>query len=213
MDNVQDKTSSCIKTSFSRRFNVSLLSAQQRRKRCLPAMLPRAASTHVLAQIPTGQNCLSICFTYCTLILYSSYLTLISSYQSQPLAVKVPRQPQVPLPNGDSLMQQRKECSRGCAVMKVNYKSGEKELWLQLCSDGNVRRCWPANSMGTGAADSLWQRSSRKQVSVRLWLQLHVISKAGVSLEGIMGVRVQETRRSPHCLHTYRHRTFSVALD
>lgn len=94
------------------------------RKRWLPAMPPRAASTQVLAPAPTGQNRLSICFTYCALTLYSSYLTLISSYQSRPLAVEVPRQPQVPLPNGESLMQQRKECSGGCAVMKVNYKSG-----------------------------------------------------------------------------------------
>lgn len=195
---------------------MSLLSAQQSRKWWLPAMLPRAASTHILAPTPTGQNRRSICFTYCALILYSSYLTLISSYQSQSLAAKVPLQPQVPLPNGESLMQQRKECSGGCAVMKVNYKSGgkkKKERLLQLCSDGNVRRLWHANSMGTGAADSLWQWSSRKQVSVRLWLQLHVIGKACVSPKGIVGVHVQETRRSPHCLHTYRHRTFSVALD
>lgn len=123
MDNATDATSSCIKTEFSRRFAVSLLSAQQRRKRGLPALLLKAASTRVLPPAPTGQNRLSIRFTYCALILYSSYLTLISSYQSQPLAVKVPQQPQVPLPNGESLMQQRKECSGGCAVMKVNYKS------------------------------------------------------------------------------------------
>lgn len=89
-------------------------------------MVASHASNHVLSPTPTGQNRLSICFTYCALILYSSYLTLISSYQSQPLAVKVPRQPQVPLPYGELLTQQRKECSGGCAVMKVNYKS-EKE--------------------------------------------------------------------------------------
>lgn len=92
------------------------------RKATLAAAPPRGDSTHVLAATPTGQNRLSICFTYCALILSSSYLTLISSYQSQPLAVKVPQQPQVPLPDGESLMQQRNECSGGCAVMKVNYK-------------------------------------------------------------------------------------------
>lgn len=48
-----------------------------------------------LESSPTGQNCRSICFTYCALTLHCSYLTLISSYHSQSLAVQVPRQTQV----------------------------------------------------------------------------------------------------------------------
>lgn len=48
-----------------------------------------------LERSPTGQNCRSICFTYCALTLHCSYLTLISSYHSQSLAVQVPRQMQV----------------------------------------------------------------------------------------------------------------------
>lgn len=52
---------------------------------------------------PTGQNCRSICFTYCALTLHCSYLTLISSYQSQSLAEQVPRQPQALLFNRESL--------------------------------------------------------------------------------------------------------------
>lgn len=52
---------------------------------------------------PTGQNCRSICFTYCALTLHCSYLTLISSYQSQSLAAQVPQQPQVLFLNQDSL--------------------------------------------------------------------------------------------------------------
>lgn len=56
---------------------------------------------------------------------------------------------------------------------------------------------------GEGAADSLRERSSGKQVSVRLRLQLGVVGKAGVPPEGVVGVGVQETRRPPHCLDTH----------
>lgn len=59
---------------------------------------------------------------------------------------------------------------------------------------------------GEGAADSLRERSSGKQVSVRLRLQLGVVGKAGVPPEGVGGVGVQETRRPPHCLDTHRHK-------
>lgn len=50
-----------------------------------------------------GQNCRSICFTYSALTLHCSYLTLISSYQSQSLAVRAPQQAEVPFPNRESL--------------------------------------------------------------------------------------------------------------
>lgn len=57
-----------------------------------------------LERSPTGQNCRSICFTYCALTLHCSYLTLISSYHSQSLAVQVPQQMQVIFfPNTHSL--------------------------------------------------------------------------------------------------------------
>lgn len=61
---------------------------------------------------------------------------------------------------------------------------------------------------GEGAGDSLRERSSGKQVSVRLRLQLRVVGKAGVPPEGVVGVGmgVQETRRPPHCLDTHRHK-------
>lgn len=109
-------------TSFRSGFNVAL-----RKATAASAQPPPPARG--LAPTPTGQSRRSICFTYCALLLHGSYLTLICSYQSRPLAAKVPRQPQVPLPDGGSLMQRRKEC------------------WGGGCDDCDrqVRRRWHAN--------------------------------------------------------------------
>lgn len=180
-------------------------------------MLPRGDSTHVLAATPTGQNRLSICFTYCALILYSSYLTLISSYQSQPLAVKVPRQPQVPLPDGESLMQQRKECSGGCAVMKVNYKLGGGEGRSYDCRYALTGMMGDAGMQTLGVEGQ--QTHCDSEAAGKRWVWgSDSSSMSSAKLAFLRRASWECTSRRPGVLltawtHTYRHRTFSLALD
>lgn len=149
---------------------------------------------------PTGQNCRSICFTYCALTLHCSYLTLISSYQSQSLAEQVPRQPQALLFNRESL-RSRGKSTLGFGILHrliTNWKR-----YIELFQDMLIKNIMiNIHSLTAAAVNSLWHGGGRGQVTVTLWLQLQVVCKATVYLEGAGGMDVQQNRISLHFANT-----------
>lgn len=149
---------------------------------------------------PTGQNCRSICFTYCALTLRCSYLTLISSYQSQSLAEQVPRQPQALLFNRESL-RSRGRSTLGFGILRRLITNWER--YVELFPDTLIKNILiKMQSVTAAAANSLWHGGGRGQVAVTLRLQLQVVCKAAVYLEGAGGMDVQQNRISLRCANT-----------
>lgn len=149
-----------------------------------------------------GHKCRSICFTYCALRLHCSYLTLISSYHSQSLAVQVQNQVEVLFPNRESLH------SRDRWALGFGTLQKWENIHANVLRHAYQNILTHNNSINSVVVNSLWHWGGRWQFTVSLWLQLQVVCKAAVPAEGARGVDVQKPGVSFHCMSTHIHTCF-----